>query len=42
MLKILNDKENDCTKILNHYGINAAIFELIVRKYKSAFDQRLS
>jgi len=40
MLKILNDKENDCTKILNHYGINAAIFELIVRKYKSAFDHR--
>ena len=40
MLKIINDTEHDCTKILNHYGINAAIFELIVRKYKSAFDHR--
>ena len=40
ILKILRDKENDCTKILNHYGINDTVFELIVGRYKPAFDRR--
>ena len=38
--KILKDEQSDCAKILNHYGINEAIFRAILQKYKSALDRR--